>query len=180
MAEFIPVQQEALFKVTLNTATQVKELALKESEVRIAVMTNRLSMPSSSSITMKENDDTIGELSLEAQKVAAHYSDLPQKEIAVIYKGKFILENLYKLQILYEQDNKNQTTQFTIELNSDLQFKCIKGILKDFSNITAIWFTRFLNYCSIMINLFSITFLTLHQKLLIYHQQIIELSSVYK
>ena len=138
MAEFIPVQQEALFKVALNTVTQVKELTLKESEVRIAAMANRLFTPSSSLITMKENDDTIGELSLKAQKVTAHYSDLPQKEIAVIYKGKFILKNLYKLQMLYKQNNKNQTTQFTIELDSDLQFKCIKGTLKDFSNITVI------------------------------------------
>ena len=102
MAEFTPIQQEALFKVALNTATQAKELALKESEARIAAMANRLFMPSSSLIMMKENDDTIGELLLKAQKVTAHYSDLPQKEIAAIYKGKFILKNLYKLQILYE------------------------------------------------------------------------------
>ena len=138
MAEFTPVQQEALFKVALDTATQAKELALKESEARIAAMANRLFTLSSSSIIMEENDDTIGELPLEAQKVTAHYSDLPQKEIAAIYKRKFISENLYKLQMLYEQNDKNQTTQFIIELDSDLQFKCIKGILKDFSNITAI------------------------------------------
>ena len=118
---------------------------------------------------MEENDDTIGELPLEAQKVTAHYSGLLQKEIAAIYKGKFISENLYKLQMLYEQNDKDQTTQFIIELDSDLQFKCIKGILKDFSNTIAIWFTDFLNYCSIMINLFSITFSTLYQKLLTYH-----------
>ena len=102
MAEFTLIQQEALFKIALNMITQVKELALKESEVRIAVMTNRLFTPLSSSIIMKENNDTIGELSLEAQKVTAHYSDLPQKKIAAIYKGKFISENLYKLQMLYE------------------------------------------------------------------------------
>ena len=41
MAEFTPVQQEALFKVALDTATQAKELALKESEARIAAMANR-------------------------------------------------------------------------------------------------------------------------------------------
>ena len=82
------------------------------------------------------------------------------------------------LQVFFSLDP--DTTQFIIELNSDLQFKCIKGILKDFSNITTIWFTEFLNYCSIMIDLFSITFFTLHQKLLTYHQQIIELSSVYE
>ena len=180
MTEFTPIQQEALFKVALNMITQVKELALKESEARIAVIANKLSTSSSSLITMKKNDDTIGELFLEAWKVAAHYSDLPQKEIAAIYKRKFISENLYKLQMLYEQNDKDQTTQFTIELDSDLQFKRIKGTLKDFSNTTAIWFTEFLNYCSIMIDLFSITFSTLHQKLLIYHQQIIELSSVYE
>ena len=138
MAEFTPVQQEALFKVALDTATQAKELALKESEARIAAMANRLSTLSSSLITMEENDDTIGELPLEAQKVTAHYSGLLQKEIAAIYKGKFISENLYKLQMLYEQNDKDQTTQFIIELDSDLQFKCIKGILKDFSNTIAI------------------------------------------
>ena len=111
MTEFISVQQEALFKVTLNTVTQVKELTLKESKARIAAMANRLFTLSSSLIIMKENDDTIGKLLLEAQKVTAHYSDLPQKEIAVIYKRKFIPENLYKLQMLYEQNDKNQTCQ---------------------------------------------------------------------
>ena len=180
MAEFTPVQQEALFKVALDTATQAKELALKESEARIAAMANRLSTPSSSSITMEEDDDTIGELPLEARKVAAHYPGLPRKEIAAIYKGKFIPENLYKLQMLYGWDDKDRTTQFTIGLDGDLQFKRIKGTLKDFSNTTAIWFTGFLNYCSIMVDLFGITFPTLHQKLLAYHQQIIELSSVYE
>ena len=90
--------------------TQVKELALKESEARIAAMANKLFTPSSSLITMKKNNDTINKLLLEVQKVAAHYSDLPWKEIAVIYKGKFISENLYKLQMLYEWDDKDQTT----------------------------------------------------------------------
>ena len=180
MAEFTPVQQEALFKVALDTATQAKELALKESEARIAAMANRLSTPSSSSITMEEDDDTIGELPLEARKVAAHYPGLPRKEIAAIYKGKFIPENLYKLRMLYGRDDKDRTTQFTIGLDGDLQFKRIKGTLKDFGNTTAIWSTGFLNYCSIMVDLFGITFPTLHQKLLAYHQQIIELSSVYE
>ena len=56
-------------------------------------MTNRLFTLSSSLIIIEENDDTIDELSLEAQKVTAHYSDLPQKKIAVIYKRKFISKN---------------------------------------------------------------------------------------
>ena len=51
---------------------------------------------------IEEDDDTIGELPLEARKVAAHYPGLPWKEIAAIYKGKFISENLYKLRMLYE------------------------------------------------------------------------------
>lgn len=180
MAEFTPAQQEALFNIAMETATQAKELALKESEARIAAMTARVLTPSSSSITVDEEDDTIGELPLEARKVAAHYPGLPRKEIAAIYRGKFIPENLYKLRMLYGRDDKDQTTQFTIGLNGDLQFRRIKGTLKDFGNTTAIWSTGFLNYASIMVDLFGITFPTLHQKLLAYHQQIIELSSVYE
>ena len=120
MTEFTPTQQEALFKIAMDTATQAKELALRESEARITAMTNRVFTPSSSSITVDKDDDTIGELPLEARKVAAHYLGLPRKEIAAIYKGKFIPENLYKLRMLYGQDDKDRTTQFTIGLNGDL------------------------------------------------------------
>lgn len=180
MAEFTPAQKEVLFKIALDTTTQAKELAMKESEARIAAMANNVFTPSSSVLTVEEDNDAIGELPLEARKVTAIYLGLPRKEIAAIYKGKFIPENLYKLRMLYGRDNKDWTTQFTIGLSGDLQFKRIKGTLKDFGNTTAIWSTGFLNYSGIMLELFNSAFPTLHRKLLTYHQQIIELSSTYE
>ncbi|KAA6408562.1 MAG: hypothetical protein FRX48_07644 [Lasallia pustulata] len=150
MAEFTPAQKEVLFKIALDTTTQAKELAMKESEARIAAMANNVFTPSSSVLTVEEDNDAIGELPLEARKVTAIYLGLPRKEIAAIYKGKFIPENLYKLRMLYGRDNKDWTTQFTIGLSGDLQFKRIKGTLKDFGNTTAIWSTGFLNYSGII------------------------------
>ena len=175
---FTPDQQKQLFDLALATAVQAKELAQKESDARIAAMSKGLLTPSSS-VTVDEDDDTIGELPQEARKVAAAYPGLPRKEIAAIFRGKFIPENLYKLRLLYGRDDIDRTTRFTIGLNGDLQFKRIKGTLKDFGNTPGIWSQGFLNYISIMVDLFGMKVPELHQKLIAYHQRIIELSATY-
>lgn len=175
---FTAEQQQQLFDLTMATAIQAKELAVKESEARIAALSKGLLTPASS-VTVEEDDDSIGELPLEARRVATAYPGLPRKEIAAIFRGKFIPENLYKLRLLYGRDDIDRTTRFTIGPSGDLQFKRIKGTLKDFGNNAAIWSQGFINYTSIMVDLFGITVPLLHQKLLAYHQQIIELSTTY-
>lgn len=190
MANFTPSQQDTLFQLAVEAATQAKEhaaematqakeLALKESEARIAAFTNGVLTPQSSVSTIEEDNDAIGELPLEARKVAAQYPGLPRKEIAAIFKGKFIPENLYKLRLMYGRDDVDRTTRFTIGLDGDLQFKRIKGTLKDFGSTTTIWSTGFLSYTSIMLDFFSSAVPTLHQKLYAYHYQIMELSTIY-
>jgi len=111
-------------------------------------------------------DVSDGELPPEALAVTKHYARFPQKQLALIWNGKFDPFNLYKLYgdpLVSGDDDIDVFLSFS---EGRLLSKKPAGKLKDYGSDSRIWSASFLNYISIMTSFFSSMHPGLHRVLM--------------
>ena len=73
----------------------------------------------------------------EILKVSKSLPNVSKILLTNILKTKFDPYNLYKLRIIYFDDN-NDKAKFSVDINNELKFEKAKGKLRDFDNINFI------------------------------------------
>lgn len=170
-------------ELELKKLEQELELQAAESRARIQATEARTvaSDPGidSSGLQTQILENTTGEFAPEAIQISSAHPGISRTQINLIFRGKFIPENLYKLRRLHGGEDDQRTHEMSISPSGALQIRKVKGTYKDFCKTPAIWQSGFVNYTAIMKGFFGAQFPTLNTVLLSFLQDILELADDY-
>ena len=149
---------------------------LAESQARIAGLSVDASARTTAGLTV---DDDAGEYPEEVKNLSLSLPGLPRQEIAKIFNNTFRPQNLYKLRMVAGFEDSDRDSNLAIVAG---EIKLLKptGSFKDFGPTPAIWSQTFLNYARVLAGFYTPTHPLLVSALLGFHEEIIELSRIYK
>ena len=133
---------------------------------------------SSKSTGKSEQSKLKNKLKLKIFKVLKSLPGVSRTLLSSILDTKFDPYNLYKLRIIYSDDN-NDKTRFSVDTNNELKLEKVKNKLKNFGSISFIWNQAFINYVIVVTIFFQKTHPGLPVAILGFSQRIFELNEIY-
>lgn len=125
-----------------------------------------------------EEDEYTGEIPTEVQALASQFASLFQGEIAKIFSNRFQPMNLYKLRLMRGRDDMYRDQVHVDE--GTLKMRKVTGSYKDYGANNTLWSEALLNYTMILMALFGSNIPALYLALASFHQEIMELSTIYE